>query len=493
MSNYDIAASRVFSVLHLFRLTFAQRATVISFSLIVPFVLYAVAGTGRNTSPQEYAASKTVTVGVARIDITPDGPIRLSGYSSRKIESEGLLQRLSAKALAFGTDKQGPSILITVDLIGIPGFMTSRLAARLSQKTGFDSANLTICTSHTHGGPEIGNLLNHFEGPLPADQLGRIIQYQQQLLDKLEKVALMSLEARRPALLSWGQGEVRFAKNRRVIKDGKWVGGGEVDGAPVDHAMPLLRVADPDGKLRAVFVSYACHGTTLGAFNQVHGDWIGEAQHQIELTHPGVTALVAVGCGADITPAPRYKMEHLLKYGKMIADEAERLLKTSLKPIQSLPTCRYRIIQLPFSHIPDVAELVQLASTDTAAKGYYARLSLEKIARGGVIAPALSYTIKTWTFANDLAMVFLAGEVVVDYSLRLKKELDRERLWINAYSNDVPSYIASRRVIQEGGYEAESSQYIYDRPSPYIEAIEDLIIATVVDMLPAAYKPKSRK
>ena len=493
MSYTYILHTTGFFLCDVIRLILPKKLLLLPFSLVLLCLLYPDSGRCKMIIRPEYKAAKTVTEGVARIDITPNGPIRLSGYSTRKTESEGLLHRLSAKALAFGTDKQGPSILITADLIGIPGFISSRLAKRLSQKTGLDSANLTISTSHTHGGPEVGTLLTHFENPLPPDQLGRVIQYQEQLLDKLEKVALMALEARRPAVLAWGQGEVGFAMNRRVIKDGKWVGGGEVAGAPVDHAMPLLRITDPDGKLRAVFLSYACHGTTLGAFNQVHGDWIGEAQHQIELNNPGVTALVAVGCGADITPAPRYKMEHLRQYGKMIADEAQRMLILPLNPIQSLPKCMYTIIQLPFSHIPDVAELVEQAKGDTGGKSYYARLTLDQIARGGTIAPSISYPIKTWTFGNDLAMVFLAGEVVVDYALRLKKELGSERLWINAYSNDVPSYIASRRVILEGGYEAESSQYIYDRPSPYVEGIEDLIITTVHKMLPAAYKLKNRK
>ena len=469
-----------------------MKLITVAFSVMLICLLSPATATCKIIGGVDSKPAKAITVGVARIDITPDGPIRLSGYGDRKTESEGILQALSAKALAFGTDKQGPSILITVDLIGIPGFITSRLTNRLSQKRGIDATHITICTSHTHGSPEVGALLNHFANPLPPDHLGRIIRYQEQLLDNLEKVAIMALEARRPALLAWGQGEVGFAKNRRVIKDGKWIGGGEVDGAPVDHSLPLLRITDPDGKLRAVFVSYACHGTTLGSFNQVHGDWIGEAQHQIERNNPGIIALVAVGCGADITPAPRYKMEHLLQYGKMIADETDRLLKTELKPIQSLPTCRYKTVELPFSHIPDVEELVEQARANNGAKSYYAVLSLERIARGGSISPVLVYPIQTWTFGNDLAMVFLAGEVVVDYALRLKKELDSERLWINAYSNDVPSYIASRRVIREGGYEAETSQYAYDRPSPYVEGIEDLIITTIRNMLPAGYKRKPR-
>ena len=87
-------------------------------------------------------------------------------------------------------------------------------------------------------------------------------------------------------------------------------------------------------------------------------------------------------------------------------------------------------------------------------------------------------------------MVNLAGEVVVDYSLRLKKELGARRLWINAYSNDVPCYIASRRVINEGGYEAVSSMYYYDKPSPFSEEVEDLIIHAVHDLLPETFTQK---
>jgi hypothetical protein len=239
-------------------------------------------------------------------------------------------------------------------------------------------------------------------------------------------------------------------------------------------------------------LSYACHATTLGGLNQVHGDWVGEAQKQIEGKHPGAMALVAVGCGADITPAPRYKMEHLIQYGKMVADETDRLLASSLQPITSPPIGRYKRIFLPFSHIPDVAELVEQAKGE-GAKAYYAQLALEQIVRGGSIAPALSYPIKTWTFGKDLAMVFLAGEVVVDYVLRLKKELGAERLWVNAYANEVPSYIASRRILQEGGYEAETSQYSYSRPSPYVPEIEDLIITTVQEMLPSSFKPNKAR
>ncbi len=70
----------------------------------------------------------------------------------------------------------------------------------------------------------------------------------------------------------------------------------------------------------------------------------------------------------------------------------------------------------------------------------------------------------------------------------MKKELRANAVWINAYTNDVPSYIASRRVIAEGGYEAEESMYWYNKPSPYKPEIEDIIISAVHELLPNDFK-----
>jgi hypothetical protein len=96
--------------------------------------------------------------------------------------------------------------------------------------------------------------------------------------------------------------------------------------------------------------------------------------------------------------------------------------------------------------------------------------------------------VQTWCFGDDLAMVFLGGEVVVDYALRLKWEIDARRLWVTAYSNDVPCYIPSRRVLDEGGYEADSSMTFYGRPARFAPEVEDRIIRTVHDLLPPAFE-----
>lgn len=429
----------------------------------------------------------TIEVGVARIDITPDWPIRLAGYGSRsKSESEGILQRLGAKALAFGSDSEHPSVLITVDLVGITERITAKLVQELSKNAGIDPAQVVICASHTHGGPEIGNLLNILQyrddnfsdSLLSQNQLAHIAQYTELLSQKLEEVALAALKNRKPAFVAWGQGQASFAANRRT------------KGGPVDPALPILRITNPDGTLRAVLVNYACHGTTLdGDVNEIHGDWIGEAQHIIEANHPGCIAMVAIGCGGDANPQPRGKMEDINIHGQEISDNVDKLLVSQLQVLTSPPIGNMKWIRLPFSKIPTVPELIKLTE-DKTFKGYYARLALDRIERGGTIPVEINYPVQIWNFGNKLAMINLAGEVVVDYSIRLKNELGAEHLWINAYANDVPCYVASRRVIKEGGYEAETSMYCYDKPCPLAEEVEDMIVTSVHEMIPAPFKLK---
>ena len=100
--------------------------------------------------------------------------------------------------------------------------------------------------------------------------------------------------------------------------------------------------------------------------------------------------------------------------------------------------------------------------------------------------------VQTWTFGTDLLMIFLPGEVVVDFSLRLKREFDPGRLWINAYANDVPCYIPSRRIWQEGGYEGGGAMVFYDRPTRLAEQTEEMIISAVHELAPGKFRAPSR-
>ncbi|MDH5250299.1 MAG: hypothetical protein OEW40_14975, partial [Cyclobacteriaceae bacterium] len=115
------------------------------------------------------------------------------------------------------------------------------------------------------------------------------------------------------------------------------------------------------------------------------------------------------------------------------------------------------------------------------------RNSLEILARGGAIPNTIPYPVQVWSFGNQLAIVFLGGEVVVDYSQRIKREFNGEKIWVNAYSNDVSTYIASKRLFAEGGYEVDGSMPYYNHPSRLTDDTEDRIMKAIHELMPVAF------
>src|SRR5688500_14934952 len=230
-------------------------------------------------------------VGVAQVDITPDYPVRLSGFGFRRAESEGVNDHIFAKALVFADDQLGPAILITTDNLCVPDAITAEVARRLTLNTGLKRERLTITATHTHTAPMLKDVCSTLFGvPIPPEHQTNIDRYTAEFIDKLEQVGLAALKEVRPAQVSFGMGTVGFAINRRT------------KGGPVDHDLPLLAVHEPDGKLRALYFSYACHCVTLSD-NKISGDWAGFAQRAIQADFPGAIALASVGCGADSNPS----------------------------------------------------------------------------------------------------------------------------------------------------------------------------------------------
>jgi len=170
--------------------------------------------------------------------------------------------------------------------------------------------------------------------------------------------------------------------------------------------------------------------------------------------------------------------------GGQIAAEVRRLLAGELVPLAGAPAVCYGRIELLFDTLPTRAEWEERVKGGGPI-GYHAQVQLARLDRGEALQTKISYPIQTFSFGDRLAMVFLPGEVVVDYSLRLKRELGGRRIWVNAYSNDLPCYIPSERVLQEGGYEGGGAMVYFDRPTRLKPGLEQTIVDTVQGQLGA--------
>lgn len=436
----------------------------------------------------EVPVEDSLLVGAARVEITPREPVILAGYGHRTEASEGVDQLLFARAIAIGSPN--PMVAVTIDNCGVPGELAERIKADLVAAQVTPRDRVVILSTHTHNAPALPGyapVLWAERSTAAQDEAAQ--RYADFLVGQVRRVVQQAVERQQPATMQWSQGEVSFGGNRRVMIDGVWSGFGLQPEAPVDHALPVLVARDSSGAPVAIWTTYACHCTTLGGVNRVAGDWAGCAALAIESAHPDCVALISIGCGADVGPQPGGSAQLAEQHGREIADEVARLLPLGGRPLTVVPSASSHGVELAFDQVPE-REFWEREVARGGFEATRARRMLARLDAGETLPAALDYELVAWRFGDELAMVFLPGEVTVDYAVRLKSECDWERLWIHGWANDVPCYIPSRRVLLEGGYESDFSMVYYDRPSRFSLEVETTIVDGVRALLGAEWEAR---
>ena len=415
-----------------------------------------------------YADEPGWQAGFAKVVITPDEPMWLTGYGGRSRPAEGKVHDLYARAVAIKDGGGHQVVFISLDLIGVPAEMARVVSEAAAQKHGLNRADIMLCSSHTHCGPALDQRLSHMLA-MNEEDWKQVRKYQQQLNAKLKDLVDLALADLQPARLSTGGGICRFAANRRQPR-----GLG-----PYDHDVPVLRITAEDGTtLRGVIFGYACHSTTL-SFYKWCGDFPGFASLYLEERYPGATALFFAGCGADQNPLPRRKLDLAKKYGRMLALSVENVLESATRSVPARVQTDIEWIELEFDRMPTRVELEEQLASGSRYVRSRAALLLSEMEANGSLPKTYPYPVQVWDLGDDLTWAALGGEVVVDYALRLKRELGESRTWVAGYANDVMAYIPSERILQEGGYEGDSSMVVYQQPSRWKPGLEDKIVDTV--------------
>ena len=384
---------------------------------------------------QDDAPALSWKVGTAVAKITPQRRLHMRGYSSRKTPAEGTEQELFGKAIAI-EDGQGQRVVfVTLDLIGVLAELRTAVASEAQRQFNLPPQRLLMNASHTHCGPAYGR--------------DDAKDYFDRLSKDLVKIVGQAIERLEPAMLTYSQARCSVAINRRTPTEKGFVNHPNPNG-PVDHSVPVLAAHDKAGKLKAVVFGYACHNTTMGFYRWL-GDYAGYAQEYFEADHPGVTALFMMGCGGDQNPYPRSELKYAKMHGRSLATSVEAALETNQGTLRH---------QRPIDGAIQVAMgTVELEFSDPARDDF-------------------PYPVQVIRLGNDLMLVALGNEVVVDYSLRLKRELTQEdgpAIWVAGYSNVYAGYVPSRRVLLEGGYEARSRPWKPELEERIIKQVHTLV------------------
>ncbi len=238
---------------------------------------------------------------------------------------------------------------------------------------------------------------------------------------------------------------------------------------------------------------YACHCTTL-SFYEFCGDYAGFAQEYIEQSHPGTTAMFVAGCGGDQNPYPRggpRTLQYCREHGRALANAVEAALAPRARTVAGPIRAVLDTVTLEFAEPPGRKQLEKQAKSENKYERRHAEVLLKELKEAGKIRTTYPYLVQVIEFGDDLTMIALAGEVVVDYSLRLKAELAGRPIWVAAYCNDVFGYLPSLRVLQEGGYEGGRAMRHTNLPGPWAPSVEKRIIEKVHKLANKVRAPKS--
>jgi len=430
------------------------------------------------------AAEAFWKAGVAKALITPTQPVWLAGYGGRDKPADGKVTELWIKVLALEDASGHRALILTSDTLGLPQSIYRSVGAALKQKFGLAPEQIILSASHTHCGPVLRGALYDIY-PLDEKQRSLIEEYSSELENKIVETAGTALADLAPARLAAGQGTTRFAVNRRNNPEGgvpKLIEQDALQG-PVDHAVPVLAVFLPDGKLKAVLFGYACHNTTM-SFNKWCGDYAGFAQMTLEKSHTNATAMFFMGCGADQNPLPRRQLELAGRYGNMLAAAVEEALLAPPTPLPAKLKTAMEMVTLHLGAPPTAAELEKMKDDPNAATRRWAARLLGELKAGKPFIRDYPFPLQAWRFGDKQLLVTLGGEPVVDYALKFKKELGADT-WVAGYCNDVMTYIPSLRVLKEDvpplavprwGYEGNHAMIVYGLPAQrWAEDVEDLI------------------
>lgn len=408
--------------------------------------------------------------GVAKAVITPKEPLWLAGYAARTHASTGTIHDLWVKVLALQDAAGQNVVLVTTDLLGFPKALSDRIREQLRAQFALSKSQVLLNSSHTHSGPVLGDALQDIY-PLDATEQAKIKRYSRQLEAQIVSLVGQALRTMSPVTLSAQNGVTRFQVNRRQNKEGTLPEQTQLNG-PNDYAVPVIKVQDAAGQLKAIVFGYACHPTVLDLY-QWSGDYPGFAQLELEKAHPGATALFVQGAAGDQNPLPRRTIPLARQYGRELAAAVDRVLDEPMRPLTAQIRTAYSEIDLPLAAPPSDEELAKTATDPTPYLQRWAnRLQAEK-KQGKPFVASYPYPVQAWQLGDQPILVF-GGEITIEYAIQCKKRFG-QTAFVLGYSNDVMGYIPSAAILQEGGYEGATSQRAYGLPSAWAASVPGLV------------------
>jgi neutral ceramidase len=397
----------------------------------------------------------TLRAGIAKIDITPEKPVKMAGYGARTALSTDVHDPLSARIVAFENEGRR-LVLVASDLIGFYGGTAEHFRHVILDEFKLKPSELFLSAIHTHDGPA----LTLDEGKGHTNN----VQYTKELESKLVKVIREALHSMEPVQIGAGVGYSPVGMNRRELvfdrTGNSSIRLGRNPYGPTDKEVLVMKLAKPDGTTYAALFDYATHATCLGGKNlTISGDVLGLAEQFVEtILGKGVIAGAFAGASGNIDPwfrvLPAFNTEpgwipEPVLLGTLLGEEVVHV----------------------YRDIDDVSVGGEIRSA-------FVTLELPGKPRGSremkKDQPTTSLNISA-ARVGGIAFVGLGAEVLTEIGMSIKAASPYEHTFVITHCNGAAGYLPPEHLYVEGGYEITSS--------PFAPKAAEMVVKQAVKML----------
>lgn len=443
--------------------------TIIFISMLMQFAFFV---------PKGFSQNAVLQAGIAKIDITPTENLYMGGYdeSCRTGPSDGVYGKIYIRALVFD-DNINRVVFIEADIVLLPPEDYGPIRKLISTETGIPFENIMLGCVHNHAAPY-------------PDERNKNSNWSKQLNNKFVSAVKDAIADLEPVKIGGGTGKSNIAMNRRKkmedttsyltfdennssqsygkYKTDKPVKIREMEGVcrlgnnpygSIDDEVGILRVDKISGVPKAVFVNYACHGTSLGCRNsKISPEWNGHMLEYIEKEIPGVTGIFAQGAAGDINPRFVGGLDGYIDNLKKTKELGYEIGKEVVKVFSDISTAQ-----------PITAQ-IKLVHKDITCPRKYAAVT-ENFRNTTLDIPTTAIRIDQFTW------VTFPGELFHEIGKNVKTITHSRFPFIVGYCNGSLGYLPTQQSYSEGGYEPWSTLFDPVAEKIFVKGVEKLLLS----------------
>lgn len=432
--------------------------------------------------------------GSATVDVTPDGPVPMSGYGDRDGPSTGVHDPLEASALAL-SDGAVTVGVVSVDLLNVSRPLVAAVRRALAAD-GIQFDELVVAATHTHAGPYVDTPALAMDSVLREE--AEVSDLRDSLADGVATSLARARERLEPASIRIGRTDLEEIQTNRRAEGG--VGGNvRMPAGRVDPELVALLVETTSGR-DAVVYNFACHPVcTTGEETLLSADWPGYARRRVREERPDADVLYLNGAAGDINPRESSEnrthdavYEYMDRIGTSVGtavleavDDAQR--RESI----TAPTISFerRELALRLKATPPRADLEErlteleatMADCEDAGddvgreKVYwdwrYVRtlLDIDRWGARSVEAPMLYVEL------GGVGLLSIPGEALVEHGFEFKARAGADVLLPVGYANEYVGYLPTLSDLETGGYEVRMAKVAPEEIVEFREAAFDLV------------------